>query len=226
MDELLTDQQQAENVKGWVRQNGVFLVALVAVGVGGPFGWSQWRSYQERQAEEASELYETFLQSVRANQLEPAESGMAKLAAGYGSSPYADQGRLAMARLYLDQGKPEPAAEALRQVVSTGVTPEFRNIARLRLARLLIYQEKYDEALKAVGNPGSKAFSPAFHDVRGDVYYAMGKLPEARSEYEQALNGDDAAKVLERTYVQAKLDDVGGATADLVTPPAASSPAP
>jgi predicted negative regulator of RcsB-dependent stress response len=226
VEELLTDQQQAEHVKSWVRQNGIFLVTVLTLGLGGQFGWSQWRHYQERQAEEASELYETFLQSARANQLEQAEAGMARLATDYGSSPYADHGRLAMARLYLDQGKPEPAAEALQTVVGTGVTPEIRNIARLRLARLLIYQEKYDEALKTVGDSGSRAFSPAFHDVRGDVYYAMGKLPEARSEYEQALNGDNSAKVIEGTYVQAKLDDIGGATADLATLPAAPSPAP
>jgi len=227
VDEQLTDQQKAENVKKWVRENGVFLVAGLALGLGGLFGWNQWQQYQQRQAEGASELYETFLESARSNQLEKAETGMAQLAADYGSSPYADQGRLIMARLYLDQGKPDLAAEALRKVVDTGVTDEIRNIARLRLARLLVYQEKYEEALKTVGDPGSAAFAPAFHDVRGDVYYAMGKLPEARSEYEQALNGDLSAEVIEQTYVQAKLDDIGGAAADLAkTPPAAPPPAP
>jgi len=231
VEELLTDQQQAEKVRGWVRENGIFLVVGLALGLGGLFGWNQWRHYQQRQAEEASGLYETFLESVRANQAEQAEQAMVVLTTEYGSSPYTDQARLAMARLYLDQGKPEPAAEALRTVVDKGATPEIRNIARVRLARLLIYQEKYDDALKVLGDPGSKAFAPAFHDVRGDVYYAMGKLAEARSEYEQALNGELSAQVIERNYVQAKLDDIGGATADLTTPPTSppapsSSPAP
>ena len=223
MDDLLTDQQQAEEVKSWLRQNGAFLVAGVVLGLGGLFGWNQWNRYQERKAEEASALYETFLQSVRANQFEQAEAGMATLAADFGSTAYADQGRLAMARLYLDQGKADKAAEYLQQVVNTATTDEFRNIARLRLARVLIFQEKYDAALKALADPRSRAFAPAFHDVRGDVYYAMGKQAEARSEYEQALNSDVAATVVDRTYVQAKLDDLGGSSAALA--PATTSPA-
>jgi predicted negative regulator of RcsB-dependent stress response len=223
VEELLTDQQQAEQVKSWIRQNGIFLVAGIVLGLGGLFGFNQWRHYQERKAEAASASYETFVQAVRSKQTEQAEAGIAELTAEFGSTPYADQGRFAMARLYLDQGKPDLAADALRKVVSTGVVPEFRNIARLRLARVLIFQEKYDEALKTLVDPGSKAYSPSFHDVRGDVYYAMGKLPEARSEYEQALNGDVAADVIDRTYVQAKLDDIGGVTAAITAP---ASPAP
>jgi predicted negative regulator of RcsB-dependent stress response len=228
VDELLTDQQQAEQVKSWLRQNGAFLAAGVVLGLGGLFGWNQWNRYQERKAEEASAFYETFLQSVRANQLEQAEAGMATLAAEFGSSPYADQGRLAMARLYLDQGKADQAAEHLQQVANTATSEEMRIIARLRLARVLVFQEKYDEALKALTVPGVRAFAPAFHDLRGDVYYAMGKQAEARSEYEQALNSDVAADVIDRNYVQAKLDDLGGASAALapaVQPPA-TAPAP
>ena len=215
MDELLTDQQQAEQVKSWLRQNGAFLAAGVVLGLGALFGWNQWQSYQQRQAEEASAAYEALLVAVRANKLDEAEPGMTRIAAEFGSSPYADQARLLMARLYLDQSKPDKAAEYLQQVVSTTRSPEVRNIAQLRLARVLTFQEKYAEALKVLTDPGSKAFAPSFHDVRGDVYYALGKQAEARSEYEQALNGDAAATVIDRTYVTAKLDELGGATAAL-----------
>ncbi len=222
MDEFLTEQQQAEQVKGWLRQNGLFLVGGVVLGLGALFGWNQWNLYQQRQAEAASAAYDVFLVAVRAGLLSEAEAGMNTLATGYGSSPYTDQARLAMARLYLDQSKPDQAAGFLEQVVSTAASPELANIARLRLARVLVFQEKYDEALKALSDPGSKAFAPAFHDVRGDVYYAMGKSAEARSEYEQALSGELAATAVDKNYVQAKLDDLGGAT---VAPPTAPAPA-
>lgn len=229
MDELLTEQQQAEQVKGWLRQNGFFLVAGVALGLAALFGWNQWNRYQERQAEAASNLYETFLTSVRGNRLEEAEAGLKTLAADHGSSPYADQARLAMARLYLDQSKPDQAADYLGQVASGATSPEMRLIGRLRLARVLIYQEKYEEALKQLADPGSGAFAPAFHEVRGDAYFAMGKMAEARSEYEQALNSEMTTNVIDRTYVEAKLDDAGGPTRVVAAPaadPAAPPPAP
>lgn len=227
MDDFLTEQQQAEQVKGWLRQNGLFLVGGVVLGLGALFGWNQWNHYQQRQAEAASAAYDAFLVAVRAGLLTEAEAGMNTLASGYGSSPYTDQARLAMARLYLDQSKPDQAVGYLEQVVKTGASPEFQSIARLRLARVLVFQEKYDEALKTLADSGSKAFAPAFHDVRGDVYYAMGKSAEARSEYEQALNGELAATAVDKTYVQAKLDDLGGATV-IAAPdaPVASAPAP
>lgn len=218
MDELLTDQQQAERVKGWLGQNGMFLAAGVVLGLGGLFGLNQWNRYQERKAEEASVFYDTFVQSVRAKQVEQAEAGLAKLAADFDSTPYADQGRLAMARLYLDQGKADKAVEYLQQVADSANSEEIRNIARLRLARVLTFQEKYDAALKALSAPESRAFGPAFHEVRGDTYYAMGKQAEARSEYEQALNGETATPVIDRTWVQAKLDDLGGPAAAPVAP--------
>lgn len=222
MDDLLTDQQQAEQVKGWLRQNGVFLAAGVVLGLGGLFGLNQWNRYQERKAVEASAAYEVFLQAVRSNQLGEAEAGMAALASGFASSAYTDQGRLALARLYLEQGKADEAAKYLRLVADDGTTAEFRNIGSLRLARVLIFQEKNEDALKALRDPGSPAFAPAFHEVRGDAYFAMGKHAEARSEYQQALNSEIPTVVIDRTYVQAKLDDLGGAAADL--PPAATAP--
>ncbi|MEO8445352.1 MAG: tetratricopeptide repeat protein [Gammaproteobacteria bacterium] len=225
MDDLLTEDQQAENVKSWIRQNGLFLVAGVVLGLGALFGWNQWTRYQMRQAEEASALYETFVQAVRGKQVEQAEAGMTELAGKYGSTPYTDQARLAMARLNLEQGKVDKAVEFLQQVADKGVSPEFRKIGQLRLARVLIFQQKYADALKALKDPGSKAFAPAFHDVRGDVYFGMGKSEQARSEYEQALNGEASSAVIDRAYVQAKLDDLGGATAALAAPSAAPAPA-
>lgn len=213
MDELLTDQQQAENVKNWLRQNGLFLVSGVVLGLGALFGWNQWQRYQEQQAENASALYESFQSAARLKQVEQAEAAMLKLVTEHAGSPYTDQGRLIMAKVYLEVSKPEEARKSLQMAADKAASTEVQYIARLRLARVLSFQQKYPEALKALEAPYSKAFAPLFHDVRGDVYYTMNKAAEARSEFEQALNADTSGTLLDREYVQAKLDDLGGSLA-------------
>ncbi len=227
-DDFLTDEQQADQVKSWLRQNGPFLIAGVVLGLGGLFGWNQWQRYQEQRAEAASVLYDQLLQSVSAQQFDTASQQLQQLETEFSASAYLDQGRLSMAGLYVLRSKPDEAIAQLQRVADQGVADEIRNIARLRLARLLSSSDKHDEALKVLSVSGTGAFAPLFHDVRGDVYYAMGKLAEARSEYEQALNGEQAAAVLDLGYVTAKLDDLGGATADLAAAagtPVAGSPA-
>lgn len=230
MSDLLTEEQQAETVKKWIQQNGFVLLAGIVLGLGLLFGVNQWRSYQAHKAEAASDAYEVFMQAVGLNNLGEAERGLAGLAAEHASSPYTQLARLAMAKLYLGQGKPDQAADLVRKVVDTAGTTEMKLIARVRLARILNQQEKYDAALAVLTDPDSKAFAPMFHDVRGDVYYAMGKLDEARSQYEQALHGADSGGAINVAYVQAKLDDLGGPltpdtgkATDAKAPPAAAT---
>lgn len=225
MSDLLTEEQQAETVKKWIQENGLVLVLGVVLGLGLLFGVNQWRNYKVHDAEAASDSYEMFMQAVHANHLSEAETGLAGLVADHASSPYTQLARLAVAKMYLDQGKPDPAADLVRKVMDTAKTVEFRLIARARLARILNQQEKYDEALAVLTDPDSKAFAPMFHDVRGDVYFAMGKLDEARSQYEQALHGADAGGSINVVYVQAKLDDLGGALTPDVDNVAGTAPA-
>ena len=211
MEELLTEEQQAEKVRSWLQENAIYLIAGVVLGLGALFGNTQWQRYKENQAERASAVYDAFVLAVRTNQSDQAETSLATLVDEFGSSPYVSQARLLMARVELDRNQPEKSAGYLREVIAKAQSDEIRNVARLRLARVLVFMEKPEEALKVLVDPGSAAFAPAFHDVRGDVYFAMGKLDAARSEYQLALEGDSAGLVVDQNYLRAKLDDLGGA---------------
>jgi predicted negative regulator of RcsB-dependent stress response len=114
-----------------------------------------------------------------------------------------------VARLKVEKAQPEEAAKYLEQVMEDSRSEEIRLIARHRLARLLVQEEKFDEALKVLTPPKGSAFAPAFHEARGDAYYAMGKMAEARTEYEEALKGRDPTTG-DEAFLQAKLDEVAG----------------
>jgi predicted negative regulator of RcsB-dependent stress response len=90
----------------------------------------------------------------------------------------------------------------------------MQHIARLRLARVRLQQRKLDEALEILGDIDSRsAFSARYHDLRGDVYYAQSRPDDARREYEVALSFNQQPPVVDRMYVQAKLDDLGAGSA-------------
>ncbi len=56
----------------------------------------------------------------------------------------------------------------------------------------------------------NSAFAPRYDDVRGDIYYAQERFDEARAAYAAALSGSQQPPVIDRVYVQAKLDALGG----------------
>lgn len=219
MEDNLTDQQRAEFVRTWVRENGWALLAGLAIGLAGLFGWQQWTSYSTHHAEEASALYDELVAAIRVDRTTRAEELTAQLASDFARSPYLDQARLAMARLKLEKAQPLDAAKYLEQVMKESSSPEMANIARLRLGRVLIQEEKYDDALKVLESPKDSAFEPGFREARGDAYYAMGRMDDARREYEAALKGHDPASG-DSAFLQAKLDEVAG-----VAPPAPGAPA-
>lgn len=210
MDDQLTDQQQAERVRNWLSENGWYLLGGLALGLAGLFGWRQWEASQLSQAEQAAALYAEMLAAVRVDRSARAEELAGQILADFGSSPYADQARLAMARVKLERSQPEESAKLLRETMERTASPELAHIARLRLARVLLQQEKYDEALKLLKVPGKSAFAPRYHELRGDTYFAMGRLDEARVEYEAAISGAEDG-FIDQGFVQAKLDEVAAA---------------
>lgn len=224
MDELLTDQQQAEVVRNWLRENGwVILVGLV-LGLGGLFGMNEWRDYQASRDGLASQVYEELVAAVLDSRPVRAAELEAQLVAEYSGSPYVDQGRLAMAKLHMDRSEAEEAAGYLQRLIADTDDEGMQRIGSLRLARVRVQQQKYDDAIAALEDiDENSAFAGRYHEVRGDAYYAKGQIEDARREYESAL-GTVQSETLNRALVQVKLDSLGAAPA-LEPAPAESSEA-
>jgi predicted negative regulator of RcsB-dependent stress response len=226
VDELLTDEQQAEKVKSWISQNGGAVLAGLALGLGGLFGWNWWQDYQIERAEQASATYEQLVEAVRTQRTVRAAELELELAAEFSGSPYVDQARLALAKLHMDRSEADEAERYLQQVADgsggfldtiSGIfssTPQdsLATVARLRLARVQLHREQYAAALTSLDdvNEGS-AFAPRYHEARGDIYAAMGEIDQARLEYETALNSVEPG-VIDRGFVQVKLDNLAATT--------------
>ena len=213
LEEQLTEDQQVVILRRWLRENVPFMLGGMILCFGGLLGWNQWQDYSGAQAEKASALYENIALAIRAERSIRANELIIELEKAHGNSPYLDQSRLILAKFFLDQSEFETAADYLEKVMSDGESTQMRHIARIRSARVRLQQQQLDEALALIETiDADSAFAARYHDLRGDIYFAMNKLGDARVEYEAALGFDQQPPLVDRVYVQAKLDDLGGAS--------------
>jgi len=197
-----------------MRENGLFIVLGIAGGLGGIFGWQQWLVYGLNQSVQASEVYEELVVTLREGRTAQGEVLFGELSEQYPSSAYVDQARFVLARSLMDRSEFEAAAVHLTAIVASADGAELRHVATLRLARVRLQQQQYEQALAVLDadSDPTSAFAPRYDEVRGDAYFAQNRLAEARVSYQAALSGSQQPPVIDRVYVQAKLDALGGAT--------------
>ena len=208
MDELLSEKEQIEVIRDWWKENGTFVIAGIVLGVGGIFGFNQWRSGQAELQLEASVLFEELAEEVAENRVEPAETLATEIYTDYAGTIYADQARLAMARLYMDQGRDQDAADALRGMLETDANPEMQLVARLRLAKILLYQGRPEEVLALLEGHTDSGFAARYNEALGDAHFELGEYAEAETAYLAAVNDPSAQRTVDSALLQMKINDL------------------
>lgn len=204
----LSEKEQLEAVRAWWAENGNYVMGGIFVGIVIIFAWNQWQSNVAESRIEASAMFEDVMEAAARNDLDAATTAAADLFAEHDDTPYAAQTRLALARMYMDNGRDADAASALREVVEADADSELSHVARLRLAKILLYQDKAEEVVELLSGRPESAFSARFNEVLGDAYAALGQYPQAEAAYLAALNDDPAARTVDVNLVQLKINDL------------------
>jgi len=192
VDEYMNEQEQWEFVRNWLRENGVWLVAGVALAAAGLWGWRSWQARQEAMLMEANGQYQQVLAAVGKNDT-PAASKLAdQLVSTHPGTGYAEQAQLAVARMQVENNQLPGALDRLQKVQLSTADPELSLVVRLRIARIQIEQNRMDDALKTLSavNPG--AFAGRFAEVRGDALRAKGDRAGALKAYREAQSSQSA----------------------------------
>jgi predicted negative regulator of RcsB-dependent stress response len=206
--EDLSEKEQLDAMRAWWAENGSYVIAGVFVGVITIFGWNSWQSSIANAEVEASRLYEEVMVATGRSNLDAASIAADRLKAEYADTAYAAQAGLAMARLYMDTGRDQDAADTLTDLVGSNPDREIALVARLRLAKILLYQDKAQEVVDLVEGQTDSAFAARFNEVKGDAYVALGNYAEAQASYIAALNDDPAAPTVNPSLVQLKINDL------------------
>lgn len=213
MDELLSEKEQLEAIRGWWRENGRYIISGVVIGVGLLLGWNYWTGQKAESVLRASQIYETLANEVASGNADAARNIAADLYENYGSTVYARQSRLAMARLFMEKGRDEDAANELEALLQAGGDSATAMVGRLRLAKILLYQDKPQEAADLLQGYSDTAFAARYSETLGDAYVALGRSDDARDAYTLALADEPNAPTVNRALVQMKINDLPRADA-------------
>jgi len=197
LDELLDEHEQSERVKAWLRNNALSLIGGLLIGLGLIGGWTWWDTHRHEQKQAAGDTYQAMLTALDAGDLDAA----GRAADGLQQGPYAGLVALNLARAHVDKGDLDAAIAVLRQAQGG----DLQWVLRERLARLLVASGQAGQALELLGD----ADNAVSLEIRGDAWFAQGKLDEARRAYQDALRKLDVAAP-QRTLLEFKLVEVGG----------------
>ena len=196
MDDYLSESEQWEWLKAKVRENIIWVLLGIALAAAGIYGWRWWQGQQESTSVDASVKYDAILTAFDKGDRTKALTLIGELGREHPDSPYHDQALLAEARIYVQNGQLDKAAENLRNVMGRTKDEPLALAARLRLARVQLAQNKPDDAratLDAQKDPG--AFKGRYHEARGDILLAKGDKAGALTEYKAAVDGADRGTV-------------------------------
>jgi len=240
--DLLSEEEQWEGMKRWLRENTPFILGLVAVGLIGWFGWKWWRSHQDEQALAANAAYVRILATFDERKIPEALTQIEELRKAHPKSAYVTAADLAAAKVFVITNQLDKAAQSLERVMNGAPDEALRPIARLRLARIQESQGQYDKALATLGTADMGKHQAAYVEARGDVLHAKGDQAGALKEYESALKllpPEQAGVAGVGELLELKIDDLraslaapaapatappAGATSTAPTKPATKSP--
>ena len=202
MTDFKTDEEKAEELKAWWKENGTSVMAGVALAVAALFGWEYWQNHKTTTAESASALYS----ESRTAEPEDAARMLQQLQDEYSSTPYGAMAGLQAAKNHAEAGDYQKSADALQWVIDNSSEAEYQDVARLRLARVLVAMDQPDKALELTTQEYPESFESLLEEIKGDIFTAQNKVDEARKAYERAILTNQGGST---EFIQMKLDDLG-----------------
>lgn len=223
MNDHLTEEEQLEAFKRWLKENGLWIVTAVVISVGGYFGWNTYQDQKQAKAEAGSAIYTELLETLaveegsaisdddRARAAELVE----QLKAEHAGSAYGTNAALIRARWAVDENDLDTAESELRWVLEQDAAAATKQLARLRLARVESARGEFDEALATLdAETPAESIAAEYAEARGDILSKQGDNDGAAQAYQSALDSLDAQQQSRVLLLQMKLDNVQPATAN------------
>jgi predicted negative regulator of RcsB-dependent stress response len=191
-----SDEEQLEVLKNWWDENGTSLVITVVVTVGAILGYRGWEENAVQAGEAASGIYENLViatdniaTSASDEELRITAANLAEtLKAEHAGTTYAVFAALRLAKIAVAKNDLQKALEELSWALDNVSETHLETTIRIRLSRVYIGLEDPSSAMTLLNNhlpaPGQVV---SFEEAKGDIFYFLGDLRQARDAYQKAL---------------------------------------
>ncbi|MGL5948671.1 MAG: YfgM family protein [Aeromonas sp.] len=198
-----TEEQQVEQIKAWIKENGSSVIIGTVLGLAGLFGWRFYTAQQLSGQEGASQGYDQVTNALQTGEQQALDAAR-NFASDQQGASYGQLAALQLAAAAIKADKLDLAAEQLRNVVKQA-DAELLPIALLRLARVELALGNTDDALVSVSQIKATGFAAQASELRGDILVAQKKMDDARAAYQKAA---DAGGLDESPALKLKMDDL------------------
>lgn len=193
-----TEDEQAEQIKKWLRENLPYIIIGISLGLGGIWGFGY---YETEQYEKALQARGNYL-SVVANPNDTKALESLEQNAG----TYAQQAELVLAKQAVEKGD-YPSAIAHLLPLTKSKNQFLMHNAKIRAASVYLEMQKLDEALALLDDNTNLAFGAMYDHIKGDIYFAKQDITNARKYYKAALEQLPTDSQLVN-LIQIKLNDL------------------
>lgn len=199
-----TEEQQFEEAKSWLKQNGTPIFVAIALAAAASLGWNLWKNHQTDTALKNSASYQQVMESYLKDPAKNTPLVETFIRDKKGSS-YAAFAQLELAKQLVEKADFQAAKTVLEQALAESSDAVLQNVIKFRLAAVVFQLQQYDEALAILSKVNDSAWDLRKQVFVGDILAAKGDKVAAKSAYEQAKAN---APVSEHMLIDIRLNNL------------------
>ena len=204
-DIVLTQEEQVEQTKQWLKKNLPSIFIGLALGIALVYGYTNYKDSKIEKTAKASALFENILSSE--NPEEQAAEKVLEFKNDYSFTPYVAKIALLNAKHLVQQGNISGAIEEYQWIESNSTEELVASVAKLRQAELLVSEGMYDQAEKIISETPPVGFESNYFELKGDVAAAKNDYELAKQHYDEALKNANP-QLGYSTYLLFKINNI------------------